>query len=146
MKDVSLISIIGILIAGFSFFLMVNCNGEKTMKYKYAEYADGNGNSYIVTPGETITLEYNPIKPAQSSSGVYDGGEYVKKEISETEYQAIVGAIKSAVKNKSVHLQNRPLGSGKILIETENGKKRYVIAQNSDEQQRIEEQLKKALQ
>ncbi len=34
-------------------------------------YYDGNNNEYVIQPG---LLEYKPVQPAESSSGVYSGG------------------------------------------------------------------------
>ncbi len=41
------------------------------------DYGDGNGNQYII---EQDCIEYNPVKPKFSSSGIYDGGDYVRKK------------------------------------------------------------------
>ncbi len=49
-------------------------------------YGDGNGNQYII---EQDTIEYNPIKPKFSSSGVYDGGDHIKKKITQQQYTKI---------------------------------------------------------
>ena len=42
------------------------------------DYGDGNGNQYII---EQESIEYNPVKPKFSSSGIYDGGDHVKKKL-----------------------------------------------------------------
>ncbi len=39
------------------------------------DYGDGNGNQYII---EQDSIEYIPVKPKFSSSGIYDGGDHVK--------------------------------------------------------------------
>jgi len=49
-------------------------------------YVDGNGNQYII---EQDGIEYNPVKPKFSSSGVYDGGNHVKKKITQHQYSEI---------------------------------------------------------
>ena len=40
------------------------------------DYGDGNGNQYVI---DQDSIEFKPIKPKFSSSGIYDGGEHVKK-------------------------------------------------------------------
>lgn len=41
-------------------------------------YGDRNGNQYII---EQNSIEYNPVKPKFSSSGIYDGGDHMKKKL-----------------------------------------------------------------
>ena len=41
------------------------------------DYGDGNGNQYFI---EQESIEYKPVKPKFSSSGIYDGGDYLKKK------------------------------------------------------------------
>ncbi|MFW9877172.1 MAG: hypothetical protein ACFFG0_29125 [Candidatus Thorarchaeota archaeon] len=54
------------------------------MNYKILRYLDGNGNEYIINEKSKIIIEYIPVKPIFSSSGLYNGGDYVKKEINKS--------------------------------------------------------------
>ena len=42
-------------------------------------YSDGSNNSYVISrmSGDAKTIEYHPMKPKMSSSGIYDGGKAV---------------------------------------------------------------------
>jgi len=112
---------------------------------KIITYADGSGNTYIISGSEEIFLEYNPIKPFMSSSGVYDGGDYKKMKISQLDYDNIMKIINKAIANKSIHIENRVKGSGLIIIQVNDSENSYIIKSASQEQLQIEELFKKIL-
>jgi len=74
-------------------------------------YGDGNGNQYII---EQDSHEYNPIKPKFSSSGIYDGGDHVKKKIIQQQYYKVASIFKEAIANEASHIKNRVKMSGVI--------------------------------
>lgn len=108
-------------------------------------YADGSGNTYILTEQNRKMLEYIPIKAKESSSGVYDGGSPVKKQITDEQYAAILSAIEKAIQNKSIHIEQREMRSGYIKVQKDSEKSVYIIAPNTVEQFEIERVLKQAL-
>ena len=74
-------------------------------------YGDGNGNQYII---EQDSIKYNPVKPKFSSSGIYDGGDHVKKKITQHQYNKIASIFKEAIANEASHIKNRVKMSGVI--------------------------------
>jgi len=106
-------------------------------------YGDGNGNQYII---EQDSIEYNPIKPKFSSSGIYDGGDHVKKKINQQQYHKIASIIKKAIANKASHIKNRVKMSGLITIQEANAVKSCILSPNSEELNKIEELLKDIIQ
>jgi len=98
------------------------------------EFLDGNGNKYVI---KSETIEYIPMKPALSSSGFYDGGDYFKKEITAVQYSEITSIIKKIIRNTDRHISKRVKMSG-MIIQKENDKKVYIIAPNSTELHMIE--------
>jgi len=102
-------------------------------------YGDGNGNQYII---EQDTIEYNPIKPKFSSSGIYDGGDYVKKKITQQQYNKIASIFKKAIANKASHIRNRVKMSGAITMQEGKVVKSCILGPNSDELNEIEIILK----
>lgn len=102
-------------------------------------YGDGNGNQYII---EQESIEYNPVKPKFSSSGIYDGGDHVKKRITKPKYNKIASIIKEAIANKASHIKNRVKMSGVITIQEGNTVKSCIISSNSEELNEIEKLLK----
>ncbi len=109
-------------------------------------YADGSGNSYVIMEDREKTLEYNPVKPEFSSSGVYDGGIYVKKTITDSQYTQIRSVLRDALQNKLIHIENRVMGSGLITIQESGTTRSCILKPNSLERRAIESLLKIILQ
>jgi len=105
---------------------------------KIYNYLDGNGNKYIIT---NDLIEYIPVKPSFSSSGVYNGGDYTKKEISEIQYNKLKISLNVAIKNKKRHIKNRVKMSGLIVIREEKKEIFYILSPNSEEILKIENLL-----
>jgi hypothetical protein len=101
-------------------------------------YGDGNGNQYIV---EQDGIEYNPVKPKFSSSGIYNGGDHVKKKITHHQYDKIASIIKEALANKASHIKNRVKMSGAITMQEGNGVKSCILSPSSEELKEIEKIL-----
>ena len=105
---------------------------------KIYNYLDGNGNQYII---RDKFIEYIPVKPLFSSSGVYNGGNYTKKEISEKQYNQLTSILNIAIKNKKIHIKNRIKSSGMIVVEEKNKEKAYILRPDSLEKSKIENLL-----
>ena len=60
-------------------------------------YYDAARSKYILN-GDTI--EYIPVKPVESSSGIYDGGQYTKKEIMAADRDKLLFLFKKASTTK----------------------------------------------
>ena len=102
------------------------------------EYIDGNGNKYLITIEGKKIIEYIPVKPHLSSSGVYDGGEYMKKELSNQEWDNLILSFNQAVSNKESHIKNRVKKSGMVIIKDKNVKKSCILKPNSKKLLEIE--------
>jgi len=102
-------------------------------------YSDGNGNQYII---KQDSIEYNPLKPKFSSSGIYDGGDHVKKKITQQQYNKITSMFKEAITNQANHIKNRVKLSGVITTQEGKGVKSYILSPNSEELNKIEKVLK----
>lgn len=131
------------LAINFFLFAFISANANKITMLGYA---DGSGNVYNIFPDKKgWTLEYKPVQPELSSSGVYSGGEYVKKKISKPQYKKILSSINKAVKNKKVHIKDRIMTSGMLTIQEGKSTRTYIIKPNSEEQREIEKVLKEML-
>ena len=102
---------------------------------KIYKYLDGNGNQYII---KNDAIEYVPVKPLYSSSGVYNGGNSSKKELSKIQYNQVTTILNVAIKNKKIHIKNRVKMSGMIVIQEENKENAYILSPYVKETQKIE--------
>jgi hypothetical protein len=102
------------------------------------EYIDGNGNKYLITIEGKKIIEYIPVKPHLSSSGVYNGGEYMKKELSNQEWEKLILNFNQAVRNSESHIKNRVKMSGMVIIQDKNVKKSCILKPNSQKILEIE--------
>ena len=116
------------------------------MEIKIYRYLDGSGNEYIINNESKITIEYIPVKPLQSSSGIYDGGDYVKKEISELQYNQVFSTLSVAIKNRDIYINDRVKGSGMIILEEKDKENVYILEPGSKEIENIEKTLKSLIQ
>lgn len=103
------------------------------------EYADSNGNRYHINSAE---LEYIPVTPAESSSGIYSGGEPKTVSISPGDYKTLHEIFQKAINNQEIHILNRVMMSGSIRITESSETTRYLIQPGCKEQIDIESTLK----
>src|SRR5262245_15146860 len=71
-------------------------------------YADGCGNRYLISPQR---VEYTPVKPAESSTGMYDGGDPAIVSIGVDDHRELKERIDAAVQNRSAQMPDRIKGS-----------------------------------
>ncbi|MHA1930985.1 MAG: hypothetical protein ACW96X_00500 [Promethearchaeota archaeon] len=116
------------------------------MNIKICRYLDGSGNEYIIHSELNFTIEYNPVKPLHSSSGIYDGGEHVKKEISKLQYNSIISALEKAIENRDIYINDRVKGSGMIILQKKDKEDVYILEPGSKEIDIIEKILLEIIQ
>ncbi|MDD3687093.1 MAG: hypothetical protein PHE56_10055 [Bacteroidales bacterium] len=78
------------------------------------KFADGNGNKYTITQEKII---YDPISAAESSSGVYSGGEEKAVTIKSTDFYSIFLDAYAIHNNAELHIKYREMGSYLLNIE-----------------------------
>ena len=111
---------------------------EQESTQKNYRYLDGSGNEYIIN---NEFIEYIPIKPIYSSSGIYDGGNYTKKEINKLEYDQLISILNRAMNNEKSHIKNRVKASGVVAIKDKKKEKTCILSPDSTEVQNIEKIL-----
>ena len=74
-------------------------------------YIDGNNNTYEI--GDR--LDYVPITPAQSSSGMYSGGEPKSVALDADRRAQIVELLEQIVADRAYLLPARPKGCGTVV-------------------------------
>ena len=113
-------------------YLSFSCTNNPTQY----EYADGSGNRYILTP---TSLSYIPVKPGESSSGTYSGGEPKEILLKDGQFNSIRTLLDNAINNTSIHIQDRVKMSGAISIVYKKERKQYILRPGSEELKAIEE-------
>jgi hypothetical protein len=138
----------------YFFYLMVviaSCNTVQKSKTNNAgdsdslyrdnySYADGSGNLYEFNKS---SFEYFPVKPEQSSTGHYSGGEYVKLLPRAADIEKLIDLIHFAKADTADHVQNRDKGTGQITFKNKNGLQSFILYMQSPHKKLIEEALSK---
>lgn len=104
-------------------------------------YADGSGNDYVISNEGRFTIEYNPVKPFMSSSGSYDGGDYLKQEITAEEYGQVAELFARVIEDREFLMENREMLTGMFIIEQNGESKRYIQSSGSPLKAEAEELL-----
>lgn len=105
------------------------------------EYADGNGNLYVITKRN---LNYIPVKPEESSTGTYSGGEPKTVTLTAEQFESIREALEIGIKSDN-HIQDRVKMSGVISVVREKDKTEYILTPGSPEIKTIETLLKEII-
>ena len=90
-------------------------------------YHDGNGNKYTLNRN---ILEYFPIKPAQSSSGNYDAGNYFKKTLNAAQQKKLFNLLLKLVTDKTCHTTQNIKPNCSIKLLEEEGDEEFIIKAN----------------
>jgi hypothetical protein len=106
------------------------------------EYSDDSANRYVIT--ETM-VEYIPVKPEESSTGMYSGGEPKLVSITKEQFESMTKLFETAFENTSAHMTDRPKMSGLITSMTGKELRQAILKPNSKEKKAIEETLKAIL-
>lgn len=97
------------------------------------DYLDGNGNKYSITPESII---YDPITPAESSTGIYSGGEPYNISISLVEFEILQETAMNCINKKEGIIENRIKGSGMLVVEP--GNKIFIFDSQSTQKTEME--------
>jgi len=131
----------------FGLFWLLGCllwlgllAGCQNLKQATLYYADGSGNSYLITPEPR--LEYRPVTAAMSSSGVYDGGEPFQRVLTSVEHDQLVAVIQAGLTNQAVQIEARVMRSGQITVQHADQKFSVILQPDCAEQVAIETLLK----
>lgn len=87
-------------------------------------YYDAARNKYVLKGNE---LEYTPVKASESSSGIYSGGIYSSKVITEKESQEVVKLFKAALSNKKAQTNKNIKPNAAVEIDAGNKKINFLL-------------------
>jgi len=118
--------------------LIISCMNE-SVRY---EYADGNANLYLLSETE---LRFVPVKPEESSTGLYSGGEPRNVTVTKAQFQELKVLFDNALDNSASHIKDRMKTSGLISMIGSSSKEQCIIKPGCAEMIEIEKTLKRML-
>ncbi len=101
-------------------------------------YSDGSANRYEISANQ---LSYIPVKPEESSTGMYSGGKPATISLTQPEYQKLKDLFEEAIAKTDQHITDRIKTSGLVVI----GDKQIILKPGSPVMQQIEAELKNLL-
>jgi hypothetical protein len=95
-------------------------------------YADGSANvSRLDRPGaaDPIDFVYDPVTPAESSTGTYSGGPPRTERITadDPRIDALWREVERLEADTSVHVRDRAKGTGAVTITTPSGERSFLV-------------------
>ncbi len=102
-------------------------------------YADGSANRYEISASE---LRYIPVKPEESSTGMYSGGEPARIALNEEQYKRLKNLFEAALAKTDQQIPDRIKTSGLVVV----GEKQVILKPNAPAKLAIEAELKKMLE
>jgi len=106
-------------------------------------YADGSGNVYRL---KGTTLSYDPVTPAESSTGTFSGGVPKTVSITSLQAEAIIRAIEKGMSTTAEQTETRAKGTGAITVVSGSKRRDCILKMNSQAKGDIEFLLKGYLQ
>lgn len=100
-----------------------------------SSYSDGAGNTYFVSEN---SIQYSPMTPEMSSSGLYSGGEPAKVELSPEQHTELMALFDAAFADTENQVENRAKLTGFV----QKGEDQVVLAQNAESKENLETALK----
>jgi hypothetical protein len=94
------------------------------------EYRDGSANAYSFS--DSGAFRYRPITPAESSTGMYSGGDPRAGQLDDTTLTALWQRVRELEANTAIHGPDRNKGTGAFAI-TEAGPARSFIVERGPE-------------
>jgi len=107
-------------------------------------YSDGCGNTYVLSFEEgKAMVRYEPVRPEESSSGFYSGGERFEGIVDPKVFSRVVEAAMQALEDRRSQTNVRMMGCGTLTVEAGGSKQTVFLASNSKAKRNIEELLEK---
>jgi hypothetical protein len=102
------------------------------------EYADGSGNRYVLS---NATLRYIPVKPEESSTGMYSGGEPFEISLSADQIRELEQVFDNAILAQQSHTQDRAKMTGLIIKSSQTESISVILESNAPEKKALENAL-----
>jgi len=105
--------------------LVAQAAGQAIEAYRYT-YTDGNNNRWEIA---TTAIHYKPVTAAQSSSGMYSGGEARSIALAEGAFAEAEALLQAALFAQESHSTQRSMGTAVLAQYLQDKKLRQVIVE-----------------
>lgn len=92
-------------------------------------YHDWNNNTYII---QENSLRYDPVKPSESSSGVYDGGSAFHRKITKREFSEIYIRMDKLLQDQQLRIDLHEKPSAFFKVYFKDKEERVIIKYSED--------------
>jgi Ni/Fe-hydrogenase subunit HybB-like protein len=106
-------------------------------------YHDGSNNTFRFTqkaPDAAAEFEYEPTQPAQSSSGIYSGGEAKRGTLDDAAVAALREEVERLASDPTQHAKSRMMGTGSFTLTAGDKERKFIVA-SGDALKRVNELL-----
>lgn len=121
----------------------ISCSSKNLVQWEEQSYsyADGNANKFVLFAEGKWVLEYHPVEPMNSSSGLYSGGKFERIVVSPHMAKELVTLFEKCAKDMNSEIATRVKGSGLVVIQG-NAEKRIILAPNASSKMDLENRLR----
>jgi hypothetical protein len=100
-------------------------------------YADGSANVYTFkqpAAGADVVFEYDPVRPEESSTGMYSGGEPRTASIpaADPRVAELWNRVEKLEATTTLHQPDRGKGTGAFALTTPAGTRQFIIAMGAE--------------
>ena len=96
-------------------------------------YADGAANAYSIdSDGDGAQLVYRPIRPEESSTGTYSGGEPRSGHIDAATVAELWRRVEALGANTALHQPDRNKGTGMFGLKDPGGERSFIVEMGAD--------------
>jgi len=101
-----------------------------------ASYSDGSANSYAFShtdPGQRAQFVYDPVRPEESSSGAYSGGDPARAALTADDVAQLWEILDALEADTAAHVEARAKGTTAISWSTPEGDARFIVKRGAAE-------------
>jgi hypothetical protein len=96
-------------------------------------YSDGAANSYSIDgDGDGARLVYRPIRPEESSTGTYSGGDPRSGRLDAAQVATLWQRVAALEGNRAIHQEDRNKGTGMFNVKDATGERGFIIQMGAD--------------
>jgi hypothetical protein len=92
--------------------------------------SDGSGNTWTVRrveAGGVVAWAYDPVRPEESSSGTYSGGDPGEGRLDDAATRALWAAVSALEADPTQRVPSRVKGSGRVVIASPTGERTLLV-------------------